>query len=54
MADKRLETYPSKRDFRRSPEPEATGDKRRVNKDRNPVFVIQEHDGSQLHYDLRL
>jgi len=45
-----LETYRSRRDLRRSGEPDGpsgpTG--------REPIFVIQKHDASQLHYDFRL
>lgn len=50
-----LKTYRSRRDFRRSPEPDGNEhDTPRLKKDRNPIFVIQKHDASQLHYDLRL
>lgn len=42
--------YRDKRDFRRSPEPRAG--RRRPGK--HPIFVIQEHDASHLHYDFRL
>ncbi|MBD3166636.1 DNA ligase [bacterium] len=45
-----LNDYTSKRDFAKTPEPEggksSPGDK--------PIFVIQKHDASNLHYDLRL
>jgi DNA ligase D-like protein (predicted 3'-phosphoesterase) len=48
--EKALEVYRSKRDFRRTSEPfggeESPGGK--------PRFVIQKHDASNLHYDLRL
>ena len=43
--------YASKRDFDRTPEPEGNG--RRTDGD-DPCFVIQKHDASSLHYDLRL
>lgn len=42
--------YEKKRDFTRSPEPK--GGKRRSRG--KPVFVIQKHDASTLHYDFRL
>lgn len=42
--------YESKRDFRRSREPRAGQGKR----GRHPIFVIQKHDASRLHYDFRL
>jgi DNA ligase D-like protein (predicted 3'-phosphoesterase) len=45
-----LDEYRTKRDFRRSPEP--TG--RRKKPGKIPVFVIQKHDASSLHYDFRL
>jgi DNA ligase D-like protein (predicted 3'-phosphoesterase) len=50
MADDSLKKYREKRDFRRTPEPgggEAGGGE-------EPVFVIQKHDASTLHYDFRL
>lgn len=46
----KLKSYREKRDFRRTGEPSGSerkpGDK--------PLFVIQKHDASSLHYDLRL
>lgn len=42
--------YEKKRDFEKTPEP--GGGKKRRNED--PVFVIQKHDASSLHYDFRL
>ena len=50
-----LERYRSKRNLRRSPEPSGrtvSGKSRR--RRREPVFVIQQHAASSLHYDLRL
>ena len=53
MSKDSLRKYKSKRNFDDSPEPSATkapagkpGDK--------PIFVIQKHNASHLHYDLRL
>jgi DNA ligase D-like protein (predicted 3'-phosphoesterase) len=52
MSDKddNLSEYHEKRDLRKSPEPSGSesgsGD--------HPVFVIQKHDASNLHYDFRL
>lgn len=44
-----LDEYKSKRDFSSTPEPsEGEGDSS------ERVFVIQKHDASNLHYDLRL
>lgn len=45
-----LKEYRKKRDFRRSSEP--TG--RRKKSGKTPIFVIQKHDASSLHYDFRL
>jgi DNA ligase D-like protein (predicted 3'-phosphoesterase) len=46
-----LADYAAKRDLKRSREP--SGRKRR-RKSRTPVFVVQKHAASSLHYDLRL
>ena len=51
MQDRKLSTYRSKRNFAKTAEPSgetaiADSDKRR--------FVIQKHDATRLHYDLRL
>lgn len=45
-----LDDYRGKRDFSRTPEPpgEGTGARDR------PIFVIQMHDATRLHYDFRL
>ncbi len=45
-----LKEYREKRDFSKTPEPEG-GTKQSNEK---PVFVVQKHDASRLHYDLRL
>lgn len=44
-----LAEYKKKRDFRKTPEP-----KGEVKKSGSNVFVVQKHDASHLHYDLRL
>lgn len=44
--------YDAKRDFERTPEPRSGSRKR--SDDNGPRFVIQKHDASSLHYDLRL
>jgi DNA ligase D-like protein (predicted 3'-phosphoesterase) len=46
-----LKKYREKRDFAKTPEPPETGKKRT---DRGLIYVIQKHDASRLHYDLRL
>jgi DNA ligase D-like protein (predicted 3'-phosphoesterase) len=48
MSDK-LKKYSEKRDFRRTGEPRGEGKPRCRRR-----FVIQKHDASRLHYDLRL
>ena len=50
MASRRLETYRRKRDLSRSGEP--AGGRRRAGP--GPVFVIQKHHATSLHYDFRL
>lgn len=45
-----LEEYNKKRDFDRTAEPEA----RKTSRSDEPIFVIQKHEASNLHYDLRL
>lgn len=46
----KLKSYREKRDFRRTGEP--SGGERKPGNE--PLFVIQKHDASNLHYDLRL
>ncbi len=50
MANK-LAKYRSKRDFEKTQEPSGATV---VRKGEYPRFVIQKHDASRLHYDLRL
>ncbi len=45
-----LSTYRSKRDFRKTPEPSG----KKTSSGKKPIFVIQKHDASSLHYDFRL
>jgi DNA ligase D-like protein (predicted 3'-phosphoesterase) len=49
-AEDSLKKYREKRDFRKTGEPKA-GRKKSAAK---PIFVIQKHDASTLHYDFRL
>jgi DNA ligase D-like protein (predicted 3'-phosphoesterase) len=46
-----LEAYRSKRHFDRTPEPGGPKKPAKINK---PVFVVQKHQASSLHYDFRL
>ena len=47
-----LAQYRKKRDLTISPEPKGTKVKKA--KTKKPIFVIQKHDASRLHYDFRL
>lgn len=49
--DDGLERYRAKRDVSRSGEPEGARNEARGD---SPIFVIQRHDASSLHYDFRL
>ena len=51
MADRQLSIYRKKRDFAQTKEPSG---KIVVAPARRPRFVIQKHDATRLHYDLRL
>jgi DNA ligase D-like protein (predicted 3'-phosphoesterase) len=46
-----LSQYNQKRDFRKTAEPEG---KEGAGHGKGPIFVIQKHDASSLHYDFRL
>ena len=48
-----LATYVAKRDFSKTREPPASKPKRR-RKSEPPVFVVQKHAATRLHYDFRL
>lgn len=48
----RLKTYRDRRDFAKTPEP--SGDDETWKKSGNPIFVIQQHDASSMHYDFRI
>ena len=43
-----LKEYKEKRDFKKTPEPTGGSNSGK------PIFVVQKHDASHLHYDLRL
>lgn len=47
-----LRTYNQKRKFRQTPEP--TGAPARRSTRSEPIFVVQKHDATRLHWDLRL
>jgi DNA ligase D-like protein (predicted 3'-phosphoesterase) len=46
-----LTQYQEKRDFGVTPEPKG---KKKAKKTKEPIFVIQKHDATSLHYDIRL
>lgn len=50
MTEMNLKTYQSKRDFQKTAEPMGQNEEPR----RDKIYVIQRHDASHLHYDLRL
>jgi DNA ligase D-like protein (predicted 3'-phosphoesterase) len=50
MAKKELQEYQAKRRFGRTPEPPGGGPR----PSEAPIFVVQKHDASHLHYDFRL
>jgi DNA ligase D-like protein (predicted 3'-phosphoesterase) len=49
----KLTTYEEKRDFRQTPEP-SEGEADFEWAEERPIFVIQKHDASNLHYDFRI
>jgi bifunctional non-homologous end joining protein LigD len=51
MVKKKLADYQAKRDFKKTSEPSG---KARIRAAEYPRFVIQKHDATRLHYDLRL
>jgi len=51
MAKKNLADYQAKRDFKKTSEPSG---KAKIRAAEYPRFVIQKHDATRLHYDLRL
>ncbi|MEA3402378.1 MAG: DNA polymerase ligase N-terminal domain-containing protein [Armatimonadota bacterium] len=52
-SDEKLKQYQEKRDFARTPEPAGEEVEFEWAEER-PIFVIQKHDASTLHYDFRL
>lgn len=54
IADMPLETYRKKRNPSRTSEPVGKKRGRRKRSGEKPIFVIQKHDASTLHYDFRI
>jgi bifunctional non-homologous end joining protein LigD len=52
LGDHTLKSYEAKRDFSRTKEPKPA--KARIKDGKQPLFVIQKHQASHLHYDFRL
>src|SRR5262245_37776587 len=48
---RKLSQYRAKRDFKKTSEPSG---KARIREAEYPRFVVQKHDATRLHYDLRL
>ena len=46
--------YKNKRDFTVSPEPQGSTMPSKTTDTKHPIFVIQKHNASHLHYDFRL
>src|SRR5512147_887222 len=51
-AGRALTDYRGKRDFEKTSEPSGASTRRRTKG--GPIFVIQKHDATRLHYDFRL
>ena len=49
-----LDDYAAKRDFASTPEPSGGADDPGSADDRSPRFVVQEHQATRMHWDLRL
>ena len=48
-----LDKYRKKRDFKKTPEPSGKP-RRATERSKQPMFVIQKHDATRLHYDFRI
>lgn len=49
-----LNQYRAKRSFEETPEPTGAKGKKRPKEANLPIFVVQKHDATRLHYDFRL
>ncbi len=51
MVEDKLREYKGKRDFSKTPEPQGSSGAKSGKK---PIFVVQQHKASRMHFDLRL
>ncbi len=54
MKDNKLKKYQAKRNFKKTQEPSGDNSNNKIQSQNNPLFVIQKHDATRLHYDFRL
>ena len=50
----RLEDYTRRRDFRKTREPSADSSRSKLANGKDPIFVVQQHDATTMHWDFRI